>query len=111
MCVSCGCGQVNDNHGDRRNITLDNIKSAAQAANMDEQTVAQNIQQGVSQSQGRAGGQQFQMGGQGMGQGYGSQPGMGPGFGAQQKRMGQGFGDPGDFDQLDLGRDPGEEDF
>src|SRR5579885_1633099 len=54
MCVSCGCGQVNDNHGDKRNITMDQVRAAAQAANTDEQTVARNIQQGVSQA--RAGG-------------------------------------------------------
>jgi len=78
MCVSCGCGQVNDNHGDQRNITMDNIHAAAQAANTDEQTVARNIQQAVIQAQGGAGWQQSQpgmgqpgMGQQGMG-GYGS---------------------------------------
>ena len=75
MCVSCGCGQVNDNHGDRRNITLDNVRAAAQAANTDERTVAQYIQQGVNQSQGKGGSQQSQMSGQGTN--YGDQPDYG----------------------------------
>jgi hypothetical protein len=100
MCVSCGCGQVNDNHGDRRNITLDDVRAAAQAANTDERTIAQNIQQGVNQSQGRGGGQQWQMYGQGTpGSVYGSQPGQG--YGSQQGSMSdttpdtQGYSPPG----------------
>jgi hypothetical protein len=76
MCVSCGCGQVNDDHGDQRNITMGDLRSAAQAAGTDVQTVARNIQQGMSQGGGR---QQSQMGGQGMGQGSSGQQGMGQG--------------------------------
>lgn len=67
MCMSCGCGQVNNDHGDPRNITLGDMRSAAQAANIDVQTAARNIQQ-ASQSAGmggqQMGGQQPQMGGQ-----------------------------------------------
>jgi hypothetical protein len=119
MCVSCGCGQVNDNHGDRRNITMDNIKSAAQAAGTDEQTVAQNIQQGVGMGQSMGGRQQAQMGGQpglggqsGMGQGYGSSTsgstyGNQPGQGGQRRAGGV----QGDYDEPILGRDPQETDF
>lgn len=91
MCVSCGCGQVNDDHGDDRNITMKDMRSAAQAANIDVQTAARNIQQ--SMSQGGAMGQQPQMGGQGMGQGYGGQQGMGqsrPG-GSSQTNPQQGY--------------------
>ena len=83
MCVSCGCGQVNDDHGDQRNITMGDLSSAAQAAGTDVQTVARNIQQGMSQGGGR---QQQQMGGQGMGgpgqqgQGRSPQPGQQPGM-------------------------------
>jgi hypothetical protein len=72
MCVSCGCGQMNDDHGDKRNITLNDLRSAAQAANTDVSTVARNIQQGASQ-----GGKQPGMGGQpGMGQGRSFQGGQ-----------------------------------
>src|SRR6185437_12755586 len=92
MCVSCGCGQVNDDHGDDRNITMKDMRSAAQAANIDVQTAARNIEQ--SMSQGTAQGQQQpQMGGQGMGQGYGGQPGIGqnrPG-GSSQTNPRQGY--------------------
>ncbi|HLV98482.1 MAG TPA: hypothetical protein VKT82_07360 [Ktedonobacterales bacterium] len=91
MCVSCGCGQVNDDHGDDRNITMKDMRSAAQAANIDVQTAARNIQQSMSQP----GQQQPQMGGQqGMGQGMGGQPGMGqtrPGGPSQQTNPRQGY--------------------
>ncbi len=43
MCVSCGCGAPNDDHGDKRHITLEQIQQAAQAANVSPKEVAQNI--------------------------------------------------------------------
>ncbi len=76
MCVSCGCGQVNDDHGDERNITMKDMRSAAQAADIDVQAAARNIQQSMSQS-GGAGKQQSQMGSPGMGQSTSGQQGMG----------------------------------
>ena len=51
MCVSCGCGQPNNNHGDSRNITQSDLNNAAQAAGISTQQAAQNI--GSSQSQGQ----------------------------------------------------------
>ncbi len=98
MCVSCGCGQVNDDHGDDRNITMKDMRSAAQAANIDVQTAARNIGQSMSQA-GASGQQQSQMGSQGMGQGmgqggYGGQQGMGqnrPGGSSQQTNPRQGY--------------------
>lgn len=45
MCVSCGCGSVNDNHGDSRNITLAGLDAAAQAAGTTRGRVIQNIAQ------------------------------------------------------------------
>ncbi|HEY7349901.1 MAG TPA: hypothetical protein VH599_16405 [Ktedonobacterales bacterium] len=103
MCVSCGCGQVNDDHGDDRNITMKDMRSAAQAADIDVQTAARNIQQAMSQG-GGMGKQQPQMGGQS----YGAQPGMGQGPGASrpgggpggQQRQAQGFG-LGDYPETD----------
>ncbi len=50
MCVSCNCGKPNDNHGDPRNITMDQLDKAAQAIGKSPKDVAQNIQQGVSQA-------------------------------------------------------------
>lgn len=43
MCMSCGCGQPNDDHGDPRHITQDDLDRAAQAANVSREQAAQNI--------------------------------------------------------------------
>lgn len=43
VCMSCGCGKPNDNHGDERNITEDDLDRAAQAANIGRDQAAQNI--------------------------------------------------------------------
>ncbi len=47
MCVSCGCGKPNDDHGDSRHITKDQIDRAASAAGKSPKDVASNIQQAV----------------------------------------------------------------
>ena len=43
MCISCGCGTPNDDHGDSRNITLDDLNQAAAAAGTTRDRVLQNI--------------------------------------------------------------------
>jgi hypothetical protein len=43
MCMSCGCGQPNETHGDDANITLAQMEGAARAANIDVETAADNI--------------------------------------------------------------------
>jgi len=50
MCVSCGCGKLNDNHGDRRHLTMDQIQEAASAAGSSVKDVAKNIQRAVEQT-------------------------------------------------------------
>jgi hypothetical protein len=47
MCLSCGCGEPNDDHGDRRHITQDQLEQAAQAAQISPQAAAQNMLDGV----------------------------------------------------------------
>jgi len=47
MCVSCGCGEPNERHGDDRHITQDDIDAAAQAADITPEQVALNIGQSV----------------------------------------------------------------
>lgn len=47
MCVSCGCGKPNDDHGDSRNITLDDLNQAAAAAGTTRAKVLQNIMGGA----------------------------------------------------------------
>src|SRR5918997_396170 len=44
MCVSCGCGEVHDDHGDPRHLTLEDLEQAAEAANLTVDQVVQNIQ-------------------------------------------------------------------
>jgi hypothetical protein len=55
MCLSCGCGKLDESHGDNRHITKRNIEEAAQAANMSTQQVVQNIQKGMSTAGSSAG--------------------------------------------------------
>ena len=43
MCMTCGCMEPNDDHGDARNITKADLDRAAQAANVDPAQAAQNI--------------------------------------------------------------------
>ncbi|HEY3993111.1 MAG TPA: hypothetical protein VGM01_09560 [Ktedonobacteraceae bacterium] len=45
MCISCGCGDVDNTHGDCRNITLRALDQAAQAAGTTREHVIQNIAQ------------------------------------------------------------------
>ncbi len=43
MCMTCGCGEPNDKHGDEANITNDELVSAADAAGISEQAAIDNI--------------------------------------------------------------------
>ena len=43
MCVSCGCGHPDDDHGDSRNITLNMLNQAAIAAGTTRDKMLQNI--------------------------------------------------------------------
>jgi hypothetical protein len=44
VCVSCGCGLPHDDHGDPRNITIERLKEAAEAANETVDCAAHNIE-------------------------------------------------------------------
>lgn len=55
MCMSCGCGSPNDDHGDSRNITLNDIDQAAQAAGTTRDRVLQNMYGGGNQQNVAAG--------------------------------------------------------
>ena len=43
MCMTCGCGKPNDQHGDKANITYDQLQAAAEAANIDPESAADNL--------------------------------------------------------------------
>ena len=65
MCISCGCGKPDDDHGDARNITMKDLDQAAQAAGTTRDRVLQNIMQGsqpgsTGNGQGQGENSQFQ---------------------------------------------------
>ena len=43
MCMNCGCGKPNDDHGDEFNITQRDLDRAARAARISTDEAAQNI--------------------------------------------------------------------
>jgi hypothetical protein len=43
MCMSCGCGEPNEKHGNPDNITLEDLKRAAKAANIEPEQAADNL--------------------------------------------------------------------
>lgn len=43
MCLTCGCGEPHADHGDKRHITYEGLKQAAQAAEITPQQAAQNL--------------------------------------------------------------------
>ena len=45
MCMSCGCKQPNETHGDDRHITLRDLERAAAAAGTDVQGVMKHFKQ------------------------------------------------------------------
>jgi hypothetical protein len=47
MCLSCGCNEPDDDHGDKRNITMQSLEDAAKAGEVDSTAeVVRNIQEG-----------------------------------------------------------------
>lgn len=52
MCLSCGCKQPNERHGDDRNIVMQDLQDAAQASNISENEVVKNIQEGYQDAGG-----------------------------------------------------------
>jgi hypothetical protein len=51
MCLDCGCGELNESHGDARHITMDSIRSAAQASEISVDEAIKNISDGLRQAQ------------------------------------------------------------
>ncbi|MDQ2716164.1 MAG: hypothetical protein M3Z08_14755 [Chloroflexota bacterium] len=49
MCISCGCGKPDDNHGDERNITSEDINQAAIAAGTTRDRAIQHMLDGLQQ--------------------------------------------------------------
>jgi phage-related protein len=53
MCLSCGCGKPNEDYGDHRHITMEDLDQAAQAAETTREQAVQNIMNTVAQAQGQ----------------------------------------------------------
>ena len=51
MCLDCGCGELNESHGDSRHITMDSIQAAAQASEISVDEAIKNISDGLRQAQ------------------------------------------------------------
>lgn len=43
MCLTCGCGEPNADHGDPRHITMDDLQAAADAAEISTDEAASNL--------------------------------------------------------------------
>ena len=52
MCLSCGCGEPDDNHGDDRHITLEMMQAAAEAAEITTDEAGHNIVAALHASEG-----------------------------------------------------------
>ena len=51
MCLDCGCGELNESHGNSRHITMDSIRSAAQASEISVDEAIKNMSDGLRQAQ------------------------------------------------------------
>ena len=52
MCISCGCGNYEDAHGDERNVTVATLQRAADAANLTLEQVVGNMREGARAMEG-----------------------------------------------------------
>jgi hypothetical protein len=43
MCLDCGCGEPNDQHGDSRHITMKQVEEAAKASEISVDEAVKNI--------------------------------------------------------------------
>ena len=50
MCLDCGCGEPNDQHGDERHITLDDVRAAAEASEISLEEAKRNVIEGLSRT-------------------------------------------------------------
>ena len=50
MCLTCGCGAPNDDHGDPAHITYEDLKKAADAAEISVEEAAKNLQETLAKA-------------------------------------------------------------
>jgi hypothetical protein len=51
MCLDCGCGELNERHGDDRHIIMDDVRAAAEASEISVEEAKRNIVEGLQQGQ------------------------------------------------------------
>ncbi len=51
MCLDCGCGELNERHGDDRHIVMDDLQAAAKASEISLEEAKRNIIEALSQTQ------------------------------------------------------------
>ena len=54
MCLDCGCGKPNDDHGDSRHITMEDIENAAKASEIRVDEAVKNISNGMKDAESTA---------------------------------------------------------
>jgi len=47
VCITCGCDEPEANHGNSKHITLQQLKDAAEAAEVDITQLSKNIKEGL----------------------------------------------------------------
>ena len=52
MCLSCGCGEPFEDHGNPENITYEDLKKAADAGGLSVEQAADNIKAGLANVEG-----------------------------------------------------------
>jgi hypothetical protein len=52
VCLSCGCGEPHDDHGNPDNITYDDLVKAAAAESLTVDQVRQNLMEGLEEMEG-----------------------------------------------------------
>ena len=53
MCLSCGCGEPDNDHGDERHITAARLAAAANAAGISPKKSARNVRRGFREAAAR----------------------------------------------------------
>ncbi len=49
MCMTCGCGEINERHGNQANIVLEDVRRAAAASGLDLNATVGHLQSSLSQ--------------------------------------------------------------
>jgi hypothetical protein len=64
MCLNCGCGELNEKHGNEANITLDDVRRAGEANGQSVEESLRNMGMAARQVVSGQGGQATQAGSQ-----------------------------------------------